>query len=225
LSETRTIQIHQSVLARNDRQAERNRGYFRAKGWLVVNVLSAPGAGKTSLLQRTIAQLAPRCRCAVIVGDLATDNDALRLRQTGAPVVQITTGSVCHLEADMVARALTRLPPGELDLLFIENVGNLVCPAAFDLGEDLRAAVLSVTEGEDKPLKYPPLFQSADVVLLNKMDLADAVDFDRAAALDHLRKVAPGARVCEVSARTGQGLAAWCELLIAQRARAATSAP
>src|SRR5262249_32019421 len=148
-------------------------------GLRVVNVLSSPGSGKTALLERTLADLAPAVRAAVIVGDLATDNDARRLRTTGAPVVQINTGTVCHLEAVMVARAAAELDLDGLDLLLIENVGNLVCPASYDLGEDARAVLLSVTEGEDKPLKYPKIFKTADAVVVSKVDLAAAAGFDR----------------------------------------------
>jgi hydrogenase nickel incorporation protein HypB len=204
------------VLADNDRQAERNRGFFRAKNLLVVNVLSSPGSGKTTFLQKSIQALGPRLRTGVVVGDLATDNDAARLRQTGAPVVQITTGTVCHLDASMVARAVGQLPVDALDLLFIENVGNLVCPAAYDLGENLRVALLSVTEGEDKPLKYPPLFHSAQVAVISKIDLAAAAEFARETALANLRRISPRARLFEVSSRTGEGLSAWLDYLIQQ---------
>ena len=180
---------------------------------MVLNVLSSPGSGKTTFLRETIRVLAPKLKAGVVVGDLATDNDARRLRESGAPVVQITTGTVCHLEAEMVARAIQHLDLAGLGLLIIENVGNLVCPASYDLGEDLRVVLLSVTEGEDKPLKYPPMFQSAQVVVLSKMDLAQACGFDREAALANLRRVAPQARVFEVSAKTGQGLDLWTDYL------------
>ena len=149
----------------------------------------------------------------MVVGDLATDNDARRLRETGAPVVQVTTGTVCHLEAEMVARAVDELGPGGLDLLFIENVGNLVCPASYDLGEDLRVVLLAVTEGEDKPLKYPVAFQGAAVVVVSKIDLAEAVGFDREAALRNIRRAAPEAMILEVSARTGRGMQPWYDFL------------
>ena len=150
----RTIEIRRSILEKNDRLAERNRGFFRARGLVVLNVLSSPGSGKTTFLRETVKALGDRLKCGIIVGDLATDNDARRLRESGAPVVQITTGTVCHLDAEMVGRALGQMDLGGLDLLIIENVGNLVCPASYDLGEDLRVVLLSVTEGEDKPLKY-----------------------------------------------------------------------
>jgi hydrogenase nickel incorporation protein HypB len=205
----RTVAVHEAVLARNDRQAERNRGYFKDKGLLVVNVLSSPGSGKTALIERTLKDFGDRVRVGVIVGDLQTDQDARRLREAGAPAVQVTTGDVCHLDAEMVARAAERLDLDALDLLVIENVGNLVCPAAYDLGEDLRVALLSVTEGEDKPLKYPLAFRTAQVVVINKVDIADAAGFDRERALENLRRVAPQATVLEVSARTGQGMDGW----------------
>jgi hydrogenase nickel incorporation protein HypB len=208
-----TIEIHQSVFAANDRLAERNRGFFSALGLLVLNVLSSPGSGKTTFVQKTIEKLGKPDRIGVIVGDLETDNDARRLRTSGADVVQITTGTLCHLDAEMVARALGNLNARELDMLFIENVGNLVCPSSFDLGEGIRVAILSVTEGEDKPLKYPPLFHSAHVVIISKIDLAAAVEFDRETALANITRVNPGARVFEVSAKKDQGMDAWCDYL------------
>ncbi len=209
-----TVSVEASILAENDRLAERNRGYFRAKGLLVLNVLSSPGSGKTTFIEKTAAALGSRLRTGVIVGDLATDNDASRLRAAGVPVVQITTGTVCHLEAAMVSRAMGQLNLSALDLLIIENVGNLVCPAAYDLGEDLRVVILSVTEGEDKPLKYPPMFHSADVAIVSKMDLAIAVEFNRQTALANLRRMSPNATIFELSARTGQGMDAWCDQLL-----------
>jgi hydrogenase nickel incorporation protein HypB len=201
--EQRTIEIHQGILSKNDRFAERNRGYFLAKNLLVLNVLSSPGSGKTALLQRTISDLGKRIPTAVVVGDLETDNDAQRLRQTGAQAVQITTGNVCHLEAEMVAKAIAKINLEGIKLLIIENVGNLVCPAAYDLGENLRLVLLSVTEGEDKPLKYPTMFKSADIVIVNKIDIAEAVGFDRELAIANIKQVAPQATILEVSARTG----------------------
>jgi hydrogenase nickel incorporation protein HypB len=201
------------VFEANDRLAERNRGYFRALNLFTVNLLSSPGSGKTTLIKSTIERLAGDLRVGVIVGDLETDNDARRLRTTDAPVVQITTGTLCHLDADMIARALGNLDPKSLDLLMIENVGNLVCPSSFDLGENLRVALLSVTEGEDKPLKYPPLFHSADAIVVTKTDMAGAADFDRNEALANIRRINPKARIFEVSARTGEGIDAWCDYL------------
>ena len=212
----RVLEVRQAILAKNDRLAERNRGFFHARGLLVLNVLSSPGSGKTTFIRETVRSLGKRLKTSVIVGDLATDNDAQRLRESGAPVVQITTGTVCHLEAEMVARALKQLDLKGLDLLVIENVGNLVCPASYDLGEDLRVVLLSVTEGEDKPLKYPPMFQSAGVVVVSKTDLATACDYNRDATQANLRRLAPKAPVFETSAKTGQGMDAWCEFLLQQ---------
>lgn len=212
----RTLSVQQAILEKNARLAERNRGYFQATGILAVNLLSSPGSGKTTFLERTAADLAGRLTLAVIVGDLATDNDAARLRARGVAAVQITTGTVCHLDAEMVAQARSRLDLAGVDALIIENVGNLVCPAAYDLGEELRVVLLSVTEGEDKPLKYPVMFQSAQVVVLNKTDLAEATGFDRTAAIRNLRRVAPEAALLEVSARTGAGMEAWYTLLQAR---------
>jgi hydrogenase nickel incorporation protein HypB len=209
----RTLSVEQRVLDKNDRLAERNRGYFQAKGLYVLNVLASPGAGKTAFIERTAADLGTRVRLGVIVGDLATENDAVRLRGRGLPAVQITTGSVCHLDAEMVSRAMARMNLDELRVLVIENVGNLVCPAEYDLGESARVVLLSVTEGEDKPLKYPVMFRSAQVVVVNKMDIADAVGFDREAALRNVRRVAPEAAIFEVSAKTGQGMDAWYRYL------------
>jgi hydrogenase nickel incorporation protein HypB len=213
----RTVEVHRAILDKNDRLAERNRGFFRARGLLVLNFLSSPGSGKTTFIRESVRKLGPGLKPGVIVGDLATDNDAQRLRESGAPVVQITTGTVCHLEAEMVGRALRQLDLAGLNLLIIENVGNLVCPASFDLGEDLRVVLLSVTEGEDKPLKYPPMFQSADVVVISKMDLAQACGYDRDTAMANIRRAAPKARIFETSAKTGQGLDAWREFLLQQQ--------
>lgn len=218
------MDVHVPVLDANDRLAERNRGFFAAKNLLVINVFSSPGSGKTSLLQKTAEMLRGRVRIGVIVGDLATDNDAERLSRADIPVVQITTGTMCHLDARMIAEAMKKMPLDDLDVLIIENVGNLVCPASYDLGEGMRVVLLSVTEGEDKPLKYPPMFHSADVALVTKSDLADAVDFNRDAALSALNKVAHHAHVIEVSSKTGEGMEAWCEEIVerARRAREGT---
>ena len=218
------MDVHVPVLDANDRLAERNRGFFAAKNLLVINVFSSPGSGKTSLLQKTAEMLRGRVRMGVIVGDLATDNDAERLSRADIPVVQITTGTMCHLDARMIAEAMKKMPLDDLDVLIIENVGNLVCPASYDLGEGVRVVLLSVTEGEDKPLKYPPMFHSADVALVTKSDLADAVDFNRDAALAALNKVAHHAHVMEVSSKTGEGMEAWCEEIVerARRAREGT---
>lgn len=218
----RTLQLRHNLLERNDSNAARNRERFAAAGLLVVNVLSAPGAGKTALLE-AVARQWRHGPMGVIVGDLATDSDARRLQAAGARAVQIQTGDLCHLEASLVAGAFDQLDTGGMELLLIENVGNLVCPTAFDLGEQLRLAVLSVTEGEDKPLKYPALFQSVDAVVINKTDLAAAVGFDRPAALAHLAAVAPHARVFELSARTGAGVEALLHWLGHQRLGAAAT--
>ena len=214
--ERRTLEVHRAILDKNDRLAERNRGFFRARGLLVLNFLSSPGSGKTTFIREAVRALQPKLKAGVIVGDLATDNDARRLRESGAPVVQITTGTVCHLEAEMVGRAVKQIDLNGLNLLIIENVGNLVCPASYDLGEDLRIVLLSVTEGEDKPLKYPPMFQSADAVIISKIDLAQACGYDREAALANIRRVAPKAQVFETSAKTGQGMDAWCQFVAQQ---------
>ena len=218
----RTLSIHQGILSKNDRLAERNREFFQAKDLLVLNLLSSPGSGKTSLIEQMAKDFADArppdwtspMRLGVIVGDLATDNDSQRLRQAGPTAVQITTGNACHLEAEMVARSLTQLNTDELDLLMIENVGNLVCPAGYDLGEALRVVVLSTTEGEDKPLKYPTIFKTADIVLINKIDVAAAVGCDLARAIANVQQVAPQAKVFKVSARTGAGMMSWYADLI-----------
>ncbi|HMO04489.1 MAG TPA: hydrogenase nickel incorporation protein HypB [Kiritimatiellia bacterium] len=202
-----------ALLAMNDRLAAGNRRHFREHGVTVVNIVSSPGSGKTALLERTIRTLAPELRVAAIVGDLATDNDAARLRSAGAPAHQITTGSACHLDAHMIHHALDDIRLGDLDLLLIENVGNLVCPAAFDLGEDLFVVLLSTTEGEDKPLKYPVIFLKADAVVLNKTDLAAAVEFKRDIAMANIETAAPKAKVFTTSARTGDGVEAWLDYL------------
>ena len=209
----RIIDVNEGVLSKNDLLAKRNRENFHAKGLLVLNVLSSPGSGKTAFIERTLADTRDRFHGGVIVGDLATDNDAKRIQRTGAPAVQITTGDMCHLEADLVARAAESLDLDHLDLLIIENVGNLVCPADYDLGEDLRVVLLSVTEGEDKPLKYPVMFKTADVVIVNKTDIAEAVGFERDAALSNIHRIVPKAAIFEVSARTGQGMEAWYSYL------------
>jgi hydrogenase nickel incorporation protein HypB len=213
----RMVEINQGILSKNDLLAARNRGLFQSKGLLVLNVLSSPGSGKTAFIERTLTDLKGRLRGGVVVGDLATDNDARRIARSGAPAIQITTGDTCHLEAEMVARAVDQLDLDQLDLLIIENVGNLVCPSGYDLGEDLRVVLLATTEGEDKPLKYPVMFKTADVVVVNKMDIADAVGFDRQAARDAIQRTVPGAVVFEVSARTGQGMAGWYDYLARRR--------
>ncbi|HZP59000.1 MAG TPA: hydrogenase nickel incorporation protein HypB [Opitutaceae bacterium] len=209
----RSIDVGISLLEANDRLAERNRAEFRRRCITALNLLSSPGAGKTTLLERTLDQFGRETRCAVIVGDLETDNDARRLRRPHAPVVQITTGTACHLEAAMVARSAAAMDLSGVRMLFIENVGNLVCPASFDLGETARVVLLSTTEGEDKPLKYPPIFKSAQVVLLTKIDVADVLGFDRAAAIKNIHRIAPQAKLIQLSARTGEGLEEWYDFL------------
>ena len=209
----RTVVVAKAVLSMNEQLAALNRDLYRKHRLLALNVLSSPGSGKTTLLERTIADARGRLRIGVVVGDLATENDAHRLRRHGAQVVQITTGTVCHLDSAMVARALQSLDLAALDVLVIENVGNLVCPASYDLGEDLRVVLLATTEGEDKPLKYPPIFSGADVVVVNKTDLAEAAGFDRETALRNIRRTAPRAAILELSAKTGAGVEAWIALL------------
>ncbi|MBR4189507.1 MAG: hydrogenase nickel incorporation protein HypB [Kiritimatiellae bacterium] len=211
----RIIPVRSNALALNQRLADQNRGWFRAKGWTVFNLLSSPGSGKTALLERTLAALDGS---AALVGDLQTERDADRLRAAAGEsrAVQITTGETCHLDAHMVAHALDRLPGDGVRWLFIENVGNLVCPASFDLGEKRRVVLLSVTEGEDKPLKYPVIFREADLVLVTKNDLAAAVEFDRAAAEANIRQVAPKAEILAVSSKTGEGMEDWLRWVRAQ---------
>jgi hydrogenase nickel incorporation protein HypB len=205
----RVLHLHERVLDRNREQATRNRARFADHGVTAINVLSAPGSGKTALLERTLTDLKDELRAVVVVGDLATDNDARRLARSGAEIVQITTGTLCHLEAAMIDRACRDLDLASVDLLFIENVGNLVCPASFDLGESRRVVLTAVTEGEDKPLKYPTLFKTAHLVLVTKADLADACGFDRELALKNIHDMTPGAEIIELSTRTGQGLDQW----------------
>lgn len=210
---TTTLDVRIPLLAKNDRLAERNRGFFKGRGILALNLVSSPGAGKTTLLSRTLDTFGLEVRCAVVVGDLETDNDARRLARPHAPVAQITTGTACHLDAGMVAKGVESLDLLGVRVLFIENVGNLVCPAEFDLGEQVRVVLLSTTEGEDKPLKYPPIFKSADVVLMTKIDVAEVLGFDLKAAAANIRRMAPQAQLIELSARTGEGMDEWHALL------------
>ena len=211
--EPRIVEVRRNILKKNDAAAAVLRDRFRAAGVFVASIVSSPGAGKTAFLERTLTLAHGYRRVAALVGDLATECDAERLRRSGAPVRQITTGTVCHLDAEMVDRALDGWPIAELDWLFIENVGNLVCPASYDLGEQLRAVLISVTEGEDKPLKYPTIFNTADVAVVTKIDLAAAVGFDRDVLLRNIERVRPGLEVLELSARTGEGLDAWMAML------------
>jgi hydrogenase nickel incorporation protein HypB len=205
-AEPRLLEVRKNVLKQNDVTARALRGRFRAQGTFVVSLVSSPGAGKTAFLEKTLTLLQRDYRVAALVGDLATENDALRLARSGAPVKQITTGTLCHLEAAMIEKALDGWDTGQLDLLFVENVGNLVCPASYDLGENLRLVLLSVTEGEDKPLKYPTIFNSADAAVITKIDLAAAVEFDERAAHANIQAVRPGMHVFKVSAKTNEGL-------------------
>lgn len=211
--EPRMIEVRQNVLKRNDVLARELRQQFRDCGVSVVSMVSSPGSGKTALLERTLTQLQPRYRVAALVGDLATENDAARLARSHAPVKQIITGTVCHLDAEMVRKALDGWELAGLDLLFVENVGNLVCPAAYDLGEDMRVVLMSVTEGEDKPLKYPTIFHGADLAIITKADLASAVEFDWNSALANIQAVRPGLPVLRVSAKTGEGMDVWLRTL------------
>jgi hydrogenase nickel incorporation protein HypB len=212
-TQPRLVEVRQNVLKQNDLLARELRQRFREAETFVVSLVSSPGAGKTALLEKMLTLLRPERRVAALVGDLATENDAARLARSGAPVKQITTGTVCHLDASMVQHALEEWRLEELDLLFIENVGNLVCPSSYDLGEDLRVVLLSVTEGEDKPLKYPTIFNTADVAVITKSDLAAAVEFDKQAAHAAIQRVRPGMRVFEVSAKTGDGMEEWLRFI------------
>ena len=211
---TRIVEVREGILKKNDRLAHELRARFESAGVFVVSFVSSPGAGKTRFLETALKRLVEGgSKVAAITGDLATRNDADRLGSSGAPVRQIETGGLCHLEAEMVAAHLEGWDLDELDYLFIENVGNLVCPSSYDLGESLRAAMLSVTEGEDKPLKYPTIFHSADIAILTKIDLAEACEFDESAALDNLQAVRPGIRVFRTSAKTAEGIAEWLSAL------------
>jgi hydrogenase nickel incorporation protein HypB len=213
----RLIEVRKNVLKQNDLLARALRERFREAGVFVVSIVSSPGSGKTTLLERTLAQFRCECRVAALVGDLATDNDAARLARAEVPVKQITTGTVCHLEAAMVEHALNGWDLADIDCLFIENVGNLVCPSSYDLGEDLRLTLMSVTEGEDKPLKYPTIFNTADATVITKIDLAAAVEFDAKAAYQSIQSVRPGMQVFEVSAKSGQGMDKWLQFLRSQQ--------
>lgn len=203
----RLVEVRKNILKQNDELARALRRRFADAGVFVVSLVSSPGSGKTAMLERLLTVLAEQDRVAALVGDLATENDAARLARSGAPVRQITTGTVCHLEAAMVEHALDGWDLGELDFLFVENVGNLVCPASYDLGENLRMVLLSVTEGEDKPLKYPTIFNTADVAVVTKMDLAAAVEFDAEAARRNIDAVREAIPTFAVSAKTGAGMA------------------
>jgi hydrogenase nickel incorporation protein HypB len=215
--EPRLIEVRRKVLKENDLLARALRERFRQAKVCVISLVSSPGSGKTTFLERVLTDLRPHYRVAALVGDLATENDALRLARSQAPVRQITTGTICHLDAGMVERALDGWQLDQLDFLFIENVGNLVCPSSYDLGEDLRLVLLSTTEGEDKPLKYPTIFNTADVAVITKMDLAAAVDFDLIAVRANINHVCPGMQILEVSAKTGLGMQSLMEYFDSRR--------
>lgn len=217
-SQPRILEVRQKVLKQNDLLARALRDRFVEAGVYVVSLVSSPGAGKTTFLREALRRLiSTGYRVAALVGDLATENDARRLAESGAPTRQIVTGTVCHLEAQMVETALEAWNLGEFDFLFIENVGNLVCPSSYDLGEALRLVLLSTTEGEDKPLKYPTIFNTADVAIITKSDLAAAVEFDAATALANIQQVRPGMITHQVSSKTGEGMASFLAFLHARR--------
>jgi hydrogenase nickel incorporation protein HypB len=223
-SEPRLIEVRKNVLKQNDLAARALREQFRAAGVFVVSLVSSPGTGKTMFLEKTLFLLSQSHRVAALVGDLATENDAIRLARSGVPVKQITTGTVCHLEAAMIQNALEGWNLKDLDFLFIENVGNLVCPSSYDLGENLRLVLISVTEGEDKPLKYPTIFNSADMAMITKTDLAWAVEFDWDAAYGNIQAVRPGMQVLKLSAKTGDGIKEYLDVLHARRDELRTAA-
>jgi hydrogenase nickel incorporation protein HypB len=216
-SKTRMIEVRENVFKQNDLVARALRERFQEAGVFVVSFVSSPGAGKTALLEKTLTLLHQNFRVAALVGDLATENDAERLARSHAAVKQIITGTVCHLEAAMIERALAEWNLDELDFLFIENVGNLVCPSSYDLGEDLRLVLMSVTEGEDKPLKYPTIFNSADMAVVTKIDLAEVAEFDAVAANRNIQAVRPGMTVINMSAKTGAGMEQFLEFLRSRR--------
>jgi hydrogenase nickel incorporation protein HypB len=216
MSEPRLVEVRRNVLKQNDVIARSLREQFREAGVFVVSLVSSPGSGKTTFLEKTLTLLQPEYRVAALVGDLATENDAVRLARSKAPVKQITTGTLCHLEAAMVQNALTDWDMHQLDFLFIENVGNLVCPSSYDLGESLRLVLMSVTEGEDKPLKYPTIFNSADVAVITKNELAAAVEFDWETARQSIESVRPGMKIFRLSAKTGEGMPEYLDFLAGQ---------
>jgi hydrogenase nickel incorporation protein HypB len=213
MSTPRLIEVRHNILKHNDEVARDLRRRFHDAGVFVISLVSSPGSGKTAFLEKTLTLMHPTHRVAALVGDLATENDAVRLARSQTPVKQIVTGTICHLEAAMVEKALEDWNLNELDFLFIENVGNLVCPSSYDLGEDLRLVLLSVTEGEDKPLKYPTIFNTADVAVITKSDLAAAVEFDAEAAEANIQRVRPGMQVLTVSSKTGAGMQEWLALI------------
>ncbi len=209
MSQSRMVQIEQDILGKNNEYANANRRLFTSKGILTLNLVSSPGSGKTSLLVRTLDELKAEISLSVIEGDQQTSQDVDRIHQTGTPAIQINTGKGCHLDAHQIGHAVEHLSPEEASVLMIENVGNLVCPAAFDLGEAHKVAILSVTEGEDKPIKYPDMFQAADLLLLNKIDLLPYLDFDIEQCMEYARRVNPGIQILQVSATTGERMSNW----------------
>lgn len=213
LTASRMVQIEQDILGKNDELATSNRDYFSIQNIFTLNLVSSPGSGKTTLLTRSLEALKGKFPIAVIEGDQQTSQDAERIRATGVPAVQINTGKGCHLDAAMIQRGVEELTPEPGSLLFIENVGNLVCPASFDLGEAHKVVILSVTEGEDKPLKYPDMFHAADVMLLTKIDLLPHLDFDVEQCLEYVARIKPDMQIFQLSARSGQGMTAWYEWL------------
>jgi hydrogenase nickel incorporation protein HypB len=220
-----SVEVHETILAANDRGARHNREHFEAAGVLALNLMGSPGSGKTAILEATAARLRTDLRLGAMSADLATERDAERLARAGIPAAAITTGSACHLDAELVHQGLHKLPWQDLDVLFVENVGNLVCPAIYDLGQAANVVVLSIAEGEDKPLKYPVMFRRADLVLLSKMDLLPYLGVDLAAVEDAIARVMPEPRVLRVSARTGEGLDAWIGWLHERRTAVRVHAP
>ncbi len=217
LSQSRMVQIEQDILGKNNEYAAANRRFFSDHGVLALNLVSSPGSGKTMLLTRTLDDLKGELDLSVIEGDQQTANDAERIRATGVKALQINTGKGCHLDGHMVGHAMESLKPADGSVLFIENVGNLVCPAAFDLGEAHKVAILSVTEGEDKPIKYPDMFHASDLMILNKMDLLPYLDFDVEKCIEYARRVNPGIRILQLSARSGEGMESWYQWIRATR--------
>jgi hydrogenase nickel incorporation protein HypB len=216
MTEPRMVEVRRKILKENDLLARSLRERFRKAGVQVISLVSSPGAGKTTLLERLLTDLRPHHRVAALVGDLATENDAARLARSGAPVKQITTGTVCHLDASMIERSLADWSLDDLDILFVENVGNLVCPSSFDLGENLRLVLVSTPEGEDKPLKYPTIFNTADAAVITKLDLAEATGADLDMLTQNIEAVRPGIKIVKLSTRTGQGLHELTNLILAE---------
>ncbi len=225
LTESRMVQIEQDILAKNNEYANANRRLFQEKGVLALNLVSSPGSGKTTLLVRALEELKDKFGLSVIEGDQQTSNDAERIRQTGAPAVQINTGKGCHLDGHLVGHALEKLALADKGVLFIENVGNLVCPASFDLGEAHKVVILSVTEGEDKPLKYPDMFHAADLMLLSKVDLLPHLDFDVERCIEYARRINPSIKVLPVSVKSGEGLEQFYQWIGAARQMALIDHP